>query len=251
MPDKQMTLDAVLNGQDWARYAGPAADVRRRGERARRRRHRAVAVVAVVAAIGATVPVLTSASHHSARPTTEPTTYVTHLPHASGVPNLYKGPWTVIKSGVIGEGVVNGHHWQIAYEVIPSQSALNSEPILTCFAVTVDNEVGCPGYSEGDVSSSSNPGFSQYVQGTSLSGTPAPPLVVAAGSPPKGTATLALEWSGGRTKPVPVYGADGSVMTAFAFDPADPPIYILESGSYGERRIPVAGQSTSYWTFGV
>ena len=49
-------------------------------------------------------------------------------------------------SGILGEGTVSGHPWQVAYEIIPSGSAADVSDEAYCTDTTVDGtttQAGC------------------------------------------------------------------------------------------------------------
>jgi hypothetical protein len=162
----------------------------------------------------------------------------------SGAPNLSQEPQVApISKGILGEGTVSGHPWQLAYEIIPSGSAANSSPEVFCDDTTVDGKT----YQGGCTSSKpffSHPGFSfnHSTHGQF-------PLVIDYDEGEPGTTSIGLEWADGTKAVTAVNNVEGAPVAALAFDPANPPAYLLEFGSYGEYRIALH-ESTNYtWTF--
>jgi hypothetical protein len=150
---------------------------------------------------------------------------------------------------LLGEGTVAGRQWQLAYEIIPSSSPENDSNEAFCTDASIDGTVtdiagGC---------SSTRP-FSQvrfgfaYMSGGDLANTP---LIVNYGGAEPGTTSVGLEWADGTKQVSAVQYVEGNPMAAVAFDPARPPSYLLEFGSYGEYRIPLTKIHTkpSTWTF--
>lgn len=161
----------------------------------------------------------------------------------TGSPNLSKAPKvTPISSGILGAGTVAGHTWQVAYEVIPSGSAANASPLAMCTDTTVDGIT-----TGGRCDSPPVRGYAGY--GFSSDSHDLVPLPLAYGAAPKGTTAVGLEWPDGTKNTTVTHDIEGWPVAALGFDPANPPAYLLEFGSYGEYRIPFTIRSHSTWTF--
>jgi hypothetical protein len=238
----EVVLEDALEGHDWSRYAGPGADVRRRGEVGRRRRRVTVLGVAALVAAGAALPALWPSSERRGDP-------VTHTPdHIPGVPVLPKGaPYKALAGGVIAEGSVKGVFWQEAWATIPSQSAANSEPVVTCEFVTFGTVTQIRGCGEGTAKPGPNAApdtqdYSAQAYGT-LDGFTAP-FVLVDGGVPVGTTSMTLRWEKGRTQDVPI---PDNRETAFVFTPDDPPSTVVEQGPYGTKTLAVTKATNGMW----
>lgn len=161
-----------------------------------------------------------------------------------GTPNLSQTPHvTPISSGIFGAGTVSGHSWQIAYEVIPSGSAANSSNEVLCTDTTVDGTTRQGGCTSGEPFGPRSIGFAL------IGGADPLPIVVSFGGTDAGTTAVGLEWADGTKTATVTHDIVGEPMAALAFDPANPPAYYLEFGSYGEYRIPLRDMTTATWTF--
>ena len=163
-----------------------------------------------------------------------------HTP--AGTPNLSQTPQVKkISSGILGEGTVSGRRWQLAYEIIPSGSAANDSNEVFCTDRTVDATTAQDGCT------SSKPFTSRL--GFFYSVHMALPLVIGYGVGEPRTTSIGLEWSDGTKVVNAMQDVEGNPMAAVAFDPAKPPSYLLEFGSYGEYRIPLTSETHYTWTF--
>lgn len=161
----------------------------------------------------------------------------------TSTPNLSQTPQGVtrLSSGVLGEGTVAGRRWQLAYEIIPSGSAENDSNEVLCTDTTVDATT-----TKG-ICTSSKPFTSRLRFDYSVR--QQVPLVVAYGAGEPGTTSMGLEWADGTKAVNAMRDVEGNPMAALAFDPAQPPAYLLEFGSYGEYRIPLTNLTRYKWTF--
>ena len=164
----------------------------------------------------------------------------------SGTPNLSQTPKvTPHDSGLLGAGTAGGHPWQIAYEIIPSGSAANSSDEVFCTDTTVDGSTQQGGCTSGKPFGGD--GFSIGFE--QLGGKSQFPIVTDYGTADTGTTAVGLEFADGTTTVTTVHDVEGAPMVALAFDPANGPAYLLEFGSYGEYRIPLAHSTHYTWTF--
>lgn len=163
----------------------------------------------------------------------------------TGTPNLSQTPHvTPVSSGILGEGTVSGHQWQLAYEIVPSGSAENSSNEAFCTDTTVDGKT-----SQGGCTSSKPFGNTVGLGFTYMGGRQQYPIVVSYGGADPGTTSVGLEWADGTKVANAVHDVEGTPMVALAFDPDNAPAYLLEFGSYGEYRIPLTGHPNYTWTF--
>jgi hypothetical protein len=163
----------------------------------------------------------------------------------TGAPNLSQTPHvTPHSSAILGQGTVAGHPWQLAYEIIPSGSAANVSDEAFCTDTTVDGTTvqgGC---------SSSKPFGDALFSFADMGGHGQFPIVVSFGNGVPGTTALGLEWADGTMTVNAAQTVEGTPMAALAFDPANPPEYLVEFGSYGAYRMPLGGGVRRYtWTF--
>lgn len=163
----------------------------------------------------------------------------------TGTPNLSQTPKvTPISKGVLGEGTIAGREWQVAYEIIPSGSPENDSNEVFCTDSTVDATTAQNGCT------SSKPfGVSDRFGFFYTAGRQQLPFVVTFGHGETGTTSIGLEWADGTKVVNAMQSVEGAPVGAVAFDPNNPPSYLLEYGSYGEYRIPLTLETRYTWTF--
>lgn len=254
MPEEQkgrMSIAVAVERTDWNQYAGQASYVKRRGERRRRRLQAGTALAATAAVIAVAVVAngITKDSDASPASQTSVSDYPTFPAKLPTKPILFTGR-DLLHSGVIGAGAVAGHQWQIAYRIVRSGSAADSQPQANAVDVTLDDQtITINGGSGAQLSPQGyialndrfEPGWNRTTN----------PMVVAFGTPSPGVTSVDLVWKNGTVVQVPIHSATGTRFASFAWDPANPPEALEQVSANGVQKITITYDGSESWNPGV